>query len=132
MDLHEFKAAALDQAGDAIIVIDEHGIIRAWNDVSARLFGWTDDQLLGQDVKTIIPERLRAAHDRGFFAAMESGRLRSDGTARRTKALTPAGDNTYVIMTFAVVRDDGTSMGSVAVARHWDRDEPAPRSAPGA
>ncbi len=123
MELEAFKAAALDQAGDAVIVIDHEGTIRAWNGFAERLFGWTSGQLLGQDIKTIIPERMRAAHDRGFFAAMESGRLRSDGTARRTKALTPSGDPIYVIMTFAMVKDpDGHPVGSVAVARHWDRE----------
>lgn len=123
VDLIEFKAAALDAAGDAVIAIDAEGIIRVWNPFAERLFGWKSDQVLGEDVKIIIPEKLRAAHDRGFFAAVRSGRLRSDGNARRTKALTPSGDPVYVVMTFALVKNEaGQAIGSVAVARHWDRD----------
>lgn len=129
MDLAAMKAAALDQAGDAVIVIDHEGIVRVWNGFAERLFGWTAEQMLGHDVKTMIPERLRAGHDRGFSAAMESGRLRSDGTARRTKALSPSGEPIYVIMTFALVMDaDGRPAGSVAVARRWDREAPQPAS----
>ena len=59
-----------------------------------------------------------------FFAAMESGHLASDGRARRTKSLTASGGTVYITMTFAVVQDDaGETIGSVAVAREWVREE---------
>lgn len=125
-DIDAFKVAALDDAGDGIIAIDRQGIIKVWNTHCEKLFGWTADQVIGQDVKIIIPEHLRAAHDRGFFAAMESGHLRSDGSARRTKALTPTGGAVYVEMTFAVVKGGSDqAIGAVAVARHWDREKNA-------
>lgn len=123
-DVTLFKAAALDQAGDAIIAIDREGTIRVWNLFAERLFGWRADEVIGQDVKIMIPERLRGAHDRGFHNAMESGHLASDGRARRTKGLTASGGNVYVTMTFAVISDAaGGAVGSVAVAREWVRDE---------
>lgn len=123
-DLVALKAAALDHAGDAIIVIDSDGIIRAWNGFAERLFLWTAEQVIGQDVKIMIPERLQGSHDRGFFTAMESGHLASDGRARHTRAVGPAGEKIYVTMTFAVVSGtDGSAIGAVAVARAWDREE---------
>ncbi len=119
---------ALQQAGDAIIVVNTRGIIREWNDTCVALFGFTAEQALGQDVKLIIPERLRDAHDRGFLAAMEAGHLRSDGRPRRTKGLTADGGTVYVTMSFAVVNDDEDAVrpaiGSVAVAR-TDPERPA-------
>lgn len=113
---------ALQQAGDAIIVVNTRGIIREWNDQCVATFGFTAEEAIGQDVKLIIPERLRDAHDRGFFAAMEAGHLHSDGHPRRTKGLTADGGKVYVTMSFAVVNDDGEvvagpAIGSVAVAR---------------
>ncbi len=114
---------ALQQAGDAIIVVNTRGIIREWNDKCVATFGFTPEQAIGQDVKLIIPERLRDAHDRGFFAAMEAGHLASDGRARRTKSLTKSGENVYVTMTFAVISDaSGAAIGAAAVAREWERD----------
>lgn len=119
-----FRAAAFDHANDALIAIDTEGIIRAWNHFAEKLFGWTADEVIGQDVKVMIPERLRAAHDRGFFAAMESGHLASDGRARRTKSLTASGGTVYVTMTFAVISDaEGAAIGAAAVAREWEREE---------
>lgn len=120
----ELAAAALEAAGDGIIVIDTAGVIRGWNAHAARLFGFTPEQAIGQPVSIIIPERLREAHDRGFSAAMQAGRLASDGAARRTKGVTADGDTVYVTMTFAVISGpDGTAEGSVAVARRWDGDQ---------
>lgn len=121
--LVHLKAAALDSAGDAIIVIDRAGIIRAWNPGAHKLFGWNPEQTIGQDVKIMIPERLRSSHDRGFFAAMDAGHLHSDGRPRHTKAVGPSGETIYVTMSFAVVTDaSGATLGSVAVAREWIRE----------
>lgn len=126
MDELALRAAALDQAGDAIIVIDAAGIIRVWNAHAERLFGWTAAQTLGEDVKIMIPPRLRSSHDRGFFAAMEAGHLHSDGEPRHTKGIDPDGNPVYVTMSFAVIADaDGHAVGSVAVARPWIREDRA-------
>ncbi|WP_409482988.1 PAS domain S-box protein [Arsenicicoccus dermatophilus] len=117
-------ARALEAAGDAVIVIDRDGLVRAWNPASERLFGHRAADMIGQDVAAMIPERLRPLHDRGFAAAMAAGRLASDGAPRRTKAIRPDGSSVYVVMTFAVVTDEtGAAIGSVAVAREWLRDE---------
>ena len=108
---------------DALIFADKGGLIRAWNAGAEAVFGFSAAEAIGQSLDLIIPERLRAAHDRGFFAAMASGRLASDGKARRTKALTPDGDSVYVTMTFAVISDaSGAAIGAAAVAREWERD----------
>lgn len=113
-----FAALALEQAGDAIIAIDPSGEICVWNAHAARLFGRPATDAIGHDVHIIIPERLRDAHDVGFFAAMASGHLASDGRARRTKGLRADGSSVFVTMTFAVMTDaEGGALGAVAVAR---------------
>lgn len=126
MDELALRAAALDQAGDAIIVIDAAGIIRVWNAHAEKLFGWTAAQTIGQDVKIMIPQRLRSSHDPGFFAAMEAGHLHSDGEPRHTKGIDPDGNSVHVTMSFAVITDaDARAIGSVAVAREWVREDRA-------
>jgi PAS domain S-box-containing protein len=52
----------IDAAPDAILVIDSAGRVVKINDEAERLFGYARDQLIGQDVETIVPERFRAAH----------------------------------------------------------------------
>ncbi|WP_194793167.1 PAS domain S-box protein [Raineyella fluvialis] len=119
----ELAAAALDQAGDGIIVIDPAGIIQLWNEQATALFGFTAEQAIGQNVEIIIPERLREAHEHGFDAAMATGHLASDGKPRRTRGVTADGGKVYVTMTFAVINGaDGAAVGAVAVAREYVKE----------
>lgn len=119
----QLAAAALDQAGDAIIAIDPDHTITLWNRHATQLFGFTAEQAIGQQVDIIIPENLREAHHRAADAAMARGSLASDGKARRTKALTADGGKTYVTMTFAMIKDaEDRTIGSVAVAREYVKE----------
>jgi len=64
-------------AGDALIFIDAHGVIRVWNAMAAALFGFSAEEALGRSVDLIIPEHLREAHWRGFNRAMAHGHTTS-------------------------------------------------------
>ncbi|WOP18171.1 PAS domain S-box protein [Raineyella sp. LH-20] len=119
----DLTAAALDQAGDGIIVVDVAGTITHWNHKAEDLFGFTADQAIGRSVEIIIPERLRTDHWHGFDAAMSTGHLATDGKPRRTRGLTVDGGKVYVTMTFAVINaPDGTAVGAVAVAREYIKE----------
>jgi PAS domain S-box-containing protein len=107
----------IDQAGDAIIFADRSGTIRRWNGAAAALFGFTAEEALGQSLDLIIPERLRAAHWRGFDAAIAGGALKLAGRPTLTRGLHKTGRKLYVEMTFALVTLGMAAEGSVAVAR---------------
>jgi len=47
---------------DAMLVVDEHGIIQYSNETSSELFGYTPEQLVGQPIKLLIPERFHMRH----------------------------------------------------------------------
>jgi len=109
----------LDQVADAVISTDRSGAIIRWNYASAALFGWSTEEVLGQSVELIIPEHLRAAHWKGFDAAMAKGATKLQGRPTLTRALHKSGRRLYVEMTFAVVKGDTGSevLGAVAMAR---------------
>jgi PAS domain S-box-containing protein len=44
------QAALLDEAGDAIVVMDVAGVVTFWNAAAERLYGWTKDEVLGRPV----------------------------------------------------------------------------------
>ncbi|MBI3651650.1 MAG: PAS domain S-box protein [Acidobacteria bacterium] len=48
------KAALLDQAQDAILVRDLHDRILFWNKSAERLYGWTAEEVIGQNVRELI------------------------------------------------------------------------------
>jgi PAS domain S-box-containing protein len=108
----------IEQIADAIIYADADGIIRRWNHAAAALFGYSADEALGQKLDLIIPEHLRAAHWRGFEAAMEKGVMRLQGRPTVTRATHQSGRKLYIEMTFALVKGEaGAVCGAVAVAR---------------
>lgn len=110
--------AILRAIADAVIYADREGIIRAWNPGAEALFGHPAAAAVGQSLDLIIPEHLRAAHWRGFAAAVAAGATRHGGRATITRAVSATGETLYVDMSFALVRDEGGEVvGSVAVAR---------------
>jgi PAS domain S-box-containing protein len=47
---------------DALLVVDDRGIIQFSNETSSSLFGYSQEQLLGQPIKLLIPERFHGRH----------------------------------------------------------------------
>jgi two-component system, sensor histidine kinase len=47
---------------DALVVVDEHGIIQFSNDTAREMFGYPSGELAGRPMEVLIPERLRSRH----------------------------------------------------------------------
>ncbi len=108
----------VEQMAEAVVYSDRDGCIRRWNRGAVATFGFSAAEALGRNLDLMIPEHLRAAHWRGFEAAMASGTMRLAGRPTLTRGLHKSGAKLYVEMSFSLVRDAaGTVIGSVAVAR---------------
>ena len=72
----------VESAPNAIVMANHEGIIVLVNSQTEQLFGYTRDELIGQSVDRLVPERVRSAHPSyraGFFTdpktrAMGAGR----------------------------------------------------------
>ena len=117
-DQTRLDANILDDVADGLIYSDRAGTIMRWNRAATALFGFSAEDALGQNLDLIIPEHLRAAHWKGFEAAIASGNMKLAGKPTLTRALHRSGSKLYIEMTFALVRDaEGHVQGSVAMAR---------------
>lgn len=58
----ELLAGLVEDAPDALLVVDTQGLIRRVNRQTESLFGYPREQLLGQSVELLVPERLRSRH----------------------------------------------------------------------
>jgi len=62
------------RAPDAVVVIDEKGIIEKWNPRAEAIFGWTESEVIGKPLhEIIIPERYREAHQKGMKHFLKTG-----------------------------------------------------------
>jgi len=73
-----FRSVA-QSALDAIIVTDDTGNIRLWNDAAESLFGYSTDETVGKQLTMIIPERFRTAHAKGLQKYVSSGKTKVMG-----------------------------------------------------
>src|SRR5262249_50818799 len=104
-DTSSLAEAILEQITDAVIFADASGTIRRWNRGASALFGYSAAESLGQNLDLIIPEHLRAAHWRGFEAAVTKGVMKLQGRPTLTRATHKTGRSLYVEMAFALVRE---------------------------
>jgi PAS domain S-box-containing protein len=61
---HDILAEILEIASDAVICMDALQRITFFNKGAEAIFGWTPDEIIGQRIETLIPERYRGNHAR--------------------------------------------------------------------
>lgn len=65
--MSEAKVRSLvESANDAIVLADEHGHIVLWNQGARGIFGYTEQEALGQPITLLMPPDFRDPHRRGF------------------------------------------------------------------
>ena len=63
-----------ETASDAIITVDEQGVISFANAAATSIFGHQQDEMMGRNLTMLIPERLRDAHSRGMARYLKAGK----------------------------------------------------------
>ncbi|TGG90088.1 PAS domain S-box protein [Natronospirillum operosum] len=64
--VHEQNSQTLEQAMDAVISIDEQNRVTFFNSAAETLWGYSRAEVLGQNVKMLVPDMWRGQHD-GFI-----------------------------------------------------------------
>ncbi len=77
--------AIFASAVDGIVVIDAGGVILAFNPAAERLFGYDAAEVLGQNVRMLMPSPDREQHDRYLANYLETGIPRIIGTGREVR-----------------------------------------------
>jgi len=72
----------LDTVPDAMVAIDEQGIIRDFSHTAEIMFGWSANDVVGKNVRLLMPEPYRQAHDDYLQRYYETGEKRIIGKGR--------------------------------------------------
>ena len=74
--------SVLDTVPDAMIVIDERGIITSFSAAAERLFGYAASEAIGRNVKILMPTPYRDEHDGYIARYLATGERRIIGIGR--------------------------------------------------
>src|SRR4029077_11229654 len=72
----------LETIPDAMIVIDERGAMQSFSSAAARLFGYSAGEVLGQNIKMLMPSPYRESHDGYLERYLRTGERRIIGIGR--------------------------------------------------
>jgi PAS domain S-box-containing protein len=81
----ELLRSILESAVEGIIVIDAKGLVQAFNPAAERLFGYAADELLGQNVKLLMPSPDHEQHDAYLHNYIATGQAKIIGKGRRVR-----------------------------------------------
>ena len=76
----------LETIPDAMIVIDEHGRILSFSAAAEDMFGFSESELLGENVSALMPSPDRERHDAYLARYIETGKRNIVGIGRVTTA----------------------------------------------
>ena len=64
---------------DVVVLADRNGTIFMWNQAAARLFGYTEGEVIGQPLTLLMPQRYREAHQAEIMRLGTTGETRIMG-----------------------------------------------------
>ena len=116
----------LDTVPEAMIVIDEQGQVTSFSAAAARLFGYRADEVIGRNVKMLMPEPYRTEYDEYLANYLRTGEARIIGYGRLVKGLTKDGAVFPMELTVGEAHANGekSSLDSCATSRaakRWKR-----------
>lgn len=105
----------IDVMPEAIVVTDREGIIRRVNERTATIFGYASEELLGQPVELLIPERYHGAHGGHRKAYAAHPEIRPMGAGRDLYGRRKDGSEVPVEIALAPL-NDSTDGGQIVVS----------------
>ncbi len=117
----DLARSALDAAPDAMIIIDSAGIIRFTNRQVSALFGYPHDELVGQSIELMLPERFRARHVGHREDYVNNLRMRPMGLGLQLFGLRNDGAEFPLEISLSPIEDVGRTLVAAAIRDVTDR-----------
>jgi len=107
-------AAIIDSSEDAIISKTLEGVITSWNQAAQRMFGYSEDEVIGRHISLLIPDDRRQEEEMIIDSIRSGRRVQHFQTQRLTKN----GKLIPISLTISpILADDGAIIGASKIAR---------------
>jgi two-component system, LuxR family, sensor kinase FixL len=104
---HAEMQAILETAVDAIIIIDEFGVIETFNPAAVKLFGYDRSEIIGHPITRLMPEPHRSNHDHYMQRYLQTGEKRIIGIGRELQGLTRSGSRVPIYLAVSEIMLQG-------------------------
>ena len=121
--MNSIVEAIFRSTSDAIVTADAQGQVIAWNPAAERIFGYGEDEVLGQSLTLLIPERFRAAHEAGLSRVARTGETKVIGQTLQLTGLRKGGGEFPIELSLATWVTDGTRFFSGIIRDVSDREK---------
>jgi diguanylate cyclase (GGDEF)-like protein/PAS domain S-box-containing protein len=102
---HEaYQRAIFDATPDAMLISNEQGVITMLNRQAETLLGYFSDELLGQSIEMLVPNRYRAEHPNLRKKFADLGVTRLMGVGKEVKALRKDGSELEVEISLSTIK----------------------------
>ena len=64
----------VDNLNEGVITIDRHGLIRSFNTIAEKMFGYTEKELIGNNIKCLTPDDISDKHDSFISRRVKTGK----------------------------------------------------------
>lgn len=122
--------AVANSVQDGIVSADNYGNIIFWNEGARKIFGYEEQEVVGQPLSIIMPEKYREAHKKGMRRYLQTGEkrvigqvvelegLRKDGSEFPLELSIGVWETEYGKYFTAIIRDNTEHLQSVNALRH--------------
>lgn len=97
----------LEQALDGVVKIDENNIVTFFNAAAEKLWGYSRDEVIGQNVKMLVPAEMQSNHDSFVNRNRDTGEDKIVGTAREVPVYRKDGSQLWGQLSLSKVLVDG-------------------------
>lgn len=112
----------LDQAIDAAILIDDKNCIIYFNAAAQRLWGYDEAEVMGRNVKLLLPGDMRGQHDSWVNRHRRTQRNRIVGSSREMQLERKDGRKVWVSLSLSQVRGEDGALNYAAFVRDVTED----------
>ena len=107
----------IETAQDAIVSIDEEGIVKIWNLSAERIFGYSRNEIMGKSISIIIPEEYKKKHEEGLKRFLQTGQAKIIGKSIEITGKTKEGKEIPIELSLSFQRTENKRYSFTGIIR---------------